>query len=161
MRKYLRDMFRPGPGGRSAAGSASRSRGPLPGSSYHQRGSSLLGKLPAELRAQVFYELLGGHRVHVKIMAPANRASADRKDAKWRHGVCQLPGIPFGPPGPLDDYYQCYYQCLSREGRQFVDLSLLFTCRKAHVHLPAAAAAAAAATAQAASGRSPVGIPGR
>ena len=128
MRKYLRDLFRQGHGGK-----AGKTGGPLSGSSYQQPNSPLLFKLPAELRAQVFYELLGGHRVHVKIMPPAN-SGGDRKKSKWRHGICQLPGIPFGPPGPLDDYYQCYYQCLSREGRQYVDLSILFTCRKAHVY---------------------------
>jgi len=133
MRDYLRDMFcQPGAG----AGRSSRAGGPLSGPrrDYHQPDSPLLCKLPAELRAQVFYELLGGHRVHVKIMPPPNRPP-DRGNTRWRHGICQLPGIPFGPPGPLDDYYQCYYQCLSREGRQFVDLSILFTCRKAHVRL--------------------------
>lgn len=128
MRKYLRDLLRHGnskPGRSSRAGQSTG--GDISGL-YDQPSSSLLGKLPAELRAQVYFELLGGQRVHVKIM-PITRRTVGENSAKWKHQICQLHGVPFEL---VDDYYQCYYQCLSKDV-QHLDIGILLACRKTQV----------------------------
>ncbi len=124
MRKYLHDILRTRHGSRPGRGHhGSRQPGADP---YDQADSPLLGRLPTELRVQVYLELLGGRRVHVKIMSRHEQKERVRNH-KWRHGICQMPGVPFGP---LDDYYQCYYQCLGRAVRRYLDIGILLACRK-------------------------------
>ncbi len=130
MKKYLHDKlsFRHGHAlSPSSSGGRHRPRPAQAAAAYDQPASALLSKLPPELRAQIYWEVLGGHRVHVKIMPPSGSRPV-WKDARWRHVLCQMPGVPFGP---LDDYYQCYYQCLGRQARRRLDMGIVLTCRKA------------------------------
>jgi hypothetical protein len=96
---------------------------PLPN---EQLPSPLFGKLPAELRAMIFTEVFGNRRVHLEFMAHPLRADKVGNRRRWRHGLCEdVLATPFGRVIAHPHY------CLTAARRKSLDISMLFTCRRA------------------------------
>jgi hypothetical protein len=100
---------------------------------YDQLQSELFTRLPVEIRLQIFDEVLGYHRIHVKIMFPkmpsAKPQSSQRgRVQKWRHCICLNENVSYTDNRFWD---RCNKVCLDNFVRQSLDLNLLFTCRKA------------------------------
>jgi hypothetical protein len=91
-----------------------------------QLASPLFGKLPPELRALIFTELFGARRVHLEFMPHPVRADRVGNRRRWRHGVCEdEKATPFGRVIARQHY------CLTAARRRVLDISALFTCRRA------------------------------
>ncbi|KAL2268918.1 hypothetical protein VTJ83DRAFT_3764 [Remersonia thermophila] len=94
-----------------------------------QLESPLFGMLPAELRAMIFTELFGGRRVHLEFMTHPSRADKVGNRRRWRHGVCEddPSSVSFRRVVARQHY------CLNVSRRRVLDISMLFTCRRALV----------------------------
>ncbi|KAK4153033.1 hypothetical protein C8A00DRAFT_15693 [Chaetomidium leptoderma] len=91
-----------------------------------QLASPLFGTLPPELRAMIFVELFGGRRVHLQFMAHPVRADKAGNRTRWRHGLCEDElATPFSRVIARQHY------CLTAARRRVLDVSMLFTCRRA------------------------------
>lgn len=91
-----------------------------------QLASPLFGKLPPELRAMIFIEVFGHRRVHLEFMAHPLRADKVGNRRRWRHGLCEDElATPFSRVVAHPHY------CLTAARRKVLDISMLFTCRRA------------------------------
>ncbi|KAL1838484.1 hypothetical protein VTJ49DRAFT_2622 [Mycothermus thermophilus] len=115
--------------GSSASGSTAGCSPSAPNQPNEQLESPLFGMLPAELRAMIFTELFGGRRVHLEFMTHPLRADKVGNRRRWRHGVCEddPSSVPFSRVAARQHY------CLTAARRRVLDISMLFTCRRALV----------------------------
>ncbi|KAL2131363.1 hypothetical protein VTI74DRAFT_5174 [Chaetomium olivicolor] len=91
-----------------------------------QLGSPFFGKLPAELRVMIFVELFGRRRVHLDFMAHPIRADKVGNRRRWRHSLCEDKLVT-----PFDRLIGRPHFCLTAARRRVLDISMLFTCRRA------------------------------
>ncbi len=74
----------------------------------------------------IFTELFGGRRVHLEFMPHPVRADKVGNRRRWRHGVCED-----GLDHPFSRVIARKHYCLTAARRRVLDISMLFTCRRA------------------------------
>jgi hypothetical protein len=91
-----------------------------------QLGSPLFARLPLELRGMIFTELFGNRRVHLEFMHHPLRADKVGNRRRWRHGICEDEVST-----PFERVVARQHYCLTASRRRVLDISMLFTCRRA------------------------------